>query len=107
MTVREASLLLLLSVYHVRKLVITGEIVGRKDGRCWVLDDWSVQDWKAKRTMRPQKRGAAWRKGMILSRRQWRCPGCGSINQRDLNAACFRCATKRPEKPEKLKEQTR
>lgn len=102
MTVREASLLLLLTMYHVRKLVITGEIVGKKDGRCWVLDDWSVQEWKAKRMMRPQKRGQAWRKGMILSRRQWRCPKCTSINQRDLHATCFRCGEKL-----QMKEQTR
>lgn len=95
MTIAEAARLLMLSRNHVLTLVTTGEILGSKVQRgrraVYWLDDESVMEWKRKRPSRPEKRGAAWRKGMLLTRRQWRCSECGTICQKDLHKQCRNC----------------
>lgn len=91
MSVDEAAVLLLLSVQQVGHLARLGQIAGRKVGRVWDLDEQSVRQWKQQRPQMAERRGAAWRKGMILTRRQWRCRNCGTIGQRDRNYTCFRC----------------
>lgn len=95
MTIVEAARYLMLCRARVRKLVIMGEILGSKvqQGRrtVYCLDAESVMEWKRKRPSRPENRGAAWRKGMLLTRRQWRCSECGTICQKDLHKQCRNC----------------
>lgn len=99
MKVSEAARFLMLSQDYVRNLVNAGEIVAEKiqQGRrmVYLLDDESVREWKRMRPNRPEKRGAAWRKGMLLTRRQWRCPECGTICQKDLHKKCRNCGVER------------
>jgi excisionase family DNA binding protein len=95
MTINEAAKFLLLSADHVCSLVDRGEIAGEKKGRCWDLDEDSVRKWKQQRPSRPEARGQAWRKGMILTRRQWKCHDCQCVNQKDLHRNCRDCGKPR------------
>lgn len=101
MNISQAMGVLFLSKDQVTRLVRTGEIAGAKAGRMWVLDPESVREWKQKRPTRPERRGAAWRKGMLLTRRQWRCAECGTIGQRDTNSECYKCGAMQPKKGKK------